>query len=100
MERTKLTFVDNWFDALNSLGVPTSVDPNDGLSAGGYFLPLSIDPNSQTRSDARTAYFDPVSSRGNLHVLANVPVTRILFDTANGLHATGVEVIKLSFQES
>jgi choline dehydrogenase len=78
---------------MNQLGIPTIRDPDAGLSAGGYFLPADIDPNNQTRSDARRSYYDPISSRTNLNVLANSHVTRILFNSSTTpLHATGVEV--------
>jgi choline dehydrogenase len=69
-----------WFEALEALGIPKSLDPNDGSNAGGYFLPLSIDPDQQTRSDARTAYYDPASRRPNFNVITNAQVTRIIFE--------------------
>lgn len=55
------------------------MDPNDGSNAGGHFLPLSIDPDQQTRSDARTSYYDPASGRPNFNVAINALVTRIIF---------------------
>ncbi|KEF61550.1 uncharacterized protein A1O9_03117 [Exophiala aquamarina CBS 119918] len=82
---------DNWFQALQELGIPTSAEPNAGLSAGGYFLPLDIDPNNQTRSDARRAYYDPNIQRGNFNVQPNSQVTRIIFEQGDSLTATGVE---------
>lgn len=45
--------------ANSSLGLPTQFDPNDGTSAGPAFVPTDIDPNNQTRSDARRTYYDP-----------------------------------------
>lgn len=92
----------NWFEALNSLGVGTCLDPNQGLSAGGYFLPISIDPTNQTRSDARRAYHDTAARRPNYHVVTNAQVGRILFNDGStgtrtrarrgALRAVGVEV--------
>ncbi|KAL2429009.1 Dehydrogenase xptC [Exophiala dermatitidis] len=82
---------DNWFAALHELGIPTSAEPNEGLSAGGYFLPLDIDPNNQTRSDARRSYYDPNIARDNFNVQANSQVTRVLFEQGDQLRATGVE---------
>ena len=73
---------DNWFQSLNQLGIPTIFDPNEGLEAGAYFLPSSIDPINQTRSDARRAYFDPYSNRSNLHVLVGSQVTQVLFNAS------------------
>ena len=69
-----------WFDALESLGVEKCTDPNDGTNAGGYFIPLSVDPDNQTRTDARRSYFDPANSRLNLHLAINASASKILFD--------------------
>ena len=65
---------------MNELGVPTAYDPNDGTSAGGFFLPSDIEPTNQTRSDARRTYYDPYCSSPNFNVLVNFQVTQILFD--------------------
>lgn len=54
-------------------------------------MPLDIDPNSQTRSDARRSYYDPNIARGNFNVQPNSQVTRILFEQGDQLRATGVE---------
>lgn len=70
----------NLFAALNYLGVPTQFDPNDGSSAGAAFIPTDLDPNNQTRSDARRTYFDPYISRPNFHVMTGQHVTRILIE--------------------
>ena len=70
----------NLFEGLNSLGIPTQFDPNDGTSAGPALVPTDLDPNNQTRSDARRAYFDPVINRKNFHVITGQHVTRILVD--------------------
>ncbi|ERF75652.1 hypothetical protein EPUS_08805 [Endocarpon pusillum Z07020] len=88
---------DNWFRALNQLGVATVYDPDEGTAAGGYFLASDIQPNNQTRSDARRTYYDPFLGRRNYNVFQNSHVTRILFDNQRqqndhvSLHATGVE---------
>ncbi|KAK4985849.1 hypothetical protein LTR28_002086 [Elasticomyces elasticus] len=68
----------NLFSALNELGVPTAFDPNDGTVAGASFLPFDIDPNNQTRSDARVSYYDPYLARPNLWVSTGQHVTRLL----------------------
>jgi GMC oxidoreductase len=77
----KLTCTDNFFRALHELGVPTVYDPDEGVSAGGYFLASDIHPQNQTRSDARRAYYDPYISRKNYNVIPNSHVTRILFES-------------------
>ena len=63
---------------MNLLGLTTQFDPNDGTSAGPAFVPTDLDPNNQTRSDARRTYFDPCVSRSNFHVITGQHVTRIL----------------------
>ncbi|GAB7361773.1 hypothetical protein MBLNU230_g1817t1 [Neophaeotheca triangularis] len=70
----------HFFDALNELGVPTAYDPNAGDVAGASFLPYNLNPLTQTRSDARRAYFDPVADRPNLSVLTEQFVTQLIFD--------------------
>ena len=70
----------NLFAAMNELGLPTQFDPNDGTSAGPAFVPTDLDPNNQTRSDARRTYYDPYVSRSNFHVITGQHVTRILIE--------------------
>ena len=65
---------------MNQLGLPTQFDPNDGTSAGPAFVPTDLDPNNQTRSDARRAYYDPYVSRSNLQVVTGQHVTRVIID--------------------
>lgn len=70
----------NLFEGLNALGIPTQFDPNDGTSAGPALVPTDLDPNNQTRSDARRAYFDPIVHRENFHVITGQHVTRVLIE--------------------
>lgn len=51
-------------------------------------MPSSISASGQTRSDARTAYLDPMLSRPNLHILTGHTVTRILHGDGLFLNAT------------
>lgn len=74
----------NLFVAMNLLGLPTQFDPNDGSSAGPAFVPTDLDPNNQTRSDARRTYYDPYATRSNFHVVTGQHVTRILIDGVGG----------------
>ena len=67
------------YQALSALGVPTAEDVNDG-TAGITYLPLDLDPVSQTRSTARRAYYDTAASRPNLYVSTGQVVTRVLFE--------------------
>lgn len=53
----------------------------------------TIDPDRQERSYAASAYYLPVRSRSNLHVLTEATVTKVLLDSRDGeLVATGVRV--------
>lgn len=87
---------------MDYLGVPIADDPNEGSVAGGYFLPMDLDPNNMTRSDARLAYYEPYSYRPNFNVQVDKRVTRLLFDNStcddntNGLRVIGVEVSPFS----
>lgn len=56
----------NFFAGLKELGIPTAYDTADGVTAGASFLPLDLDPVTQTRCTARRAYLDPVVARPNL----------------------------------
>ena len=80
---SELTWTVNWFRALNELGTSTVYDPDEGRAAGAYFLPSDIQPENQTRSDARRTYFDPFLARKNYNVLPNAQVTRLLFNDRN-----------------
>ena len=74
----------NLFAGMNFLGLPTQFDPNDGTSAGPAFVPTDLDPNNQTRSDARRTYFDPYAARSNFHLITGQHVTRVLIEGIGG----------------
>jgi len=94
-----------FLEGLQELGIPILTDPNNGSAAGGMLLPYTINPDNQTRSYARTGYFDGfIDSRPNFHVATGQLVIRLLLDTAptiiqrdypEGLWVKGVEVAKL-----
>ncbi|KAL9109480.1 MAG: hypothetical protein Q9227_005815 [Pyrenula ochraceoflavens] len=65
--------------SLEELSVPIVREPNGGILAGGYFLPINTDAVNQTRATSRVSYLDRWSWRPNLNVLTNHQVTRILF---------------------
>ncbi|KXX73255.1 Oxygen-dependent choline dehydrogenase [Madurella mycetomatis] len=84
-----------WVDTIAALGYPASGDPFSGEFRGGYVNALSVDPASRTRSDAATAYFEPVKARPNLHVVMSAHVTKLIFDTSGSApKAVGVQVKK------
>lgn len=88
-----LPVVGRWLPTLENVGIPRCADPLSGEPFGGFITTSSINPSNWTRSEARSAYIDPLPPRTNLHILTNATVTRILFDTsnANNLTATDVE---------
>jgi choline dehydrogenase-like flavoprotein len=70
--------------------------PEDGASGqayGVYYPTHSQDPTTATRSDARTAYYNPVANRPNLHLLTGQQVTRLITQSSSaGARVTAVEV--------
>lgn len=60
--------------------MPIIFDPNRALFVGSTYLPLDIDPNNQTRADARRSYYDPYAHRENFYVSTGQYVTRVIFD--------------------
>lgn len=71
-----------WVDTLAALGYPASSDPFSGEFTGGYINAMSIDPETRTRSDAATAYFEPAKGRPNLHVVTGALAQKIIFDAS------------------
>jgi choline dehydrogenase-like flavoprotein len=59
---------------------------------GTFWTPNSIDNSTKERCHARKAYYDPISSRANLHLLTNTHVDEIIFKKGEEITANGVEV--------
>ena len=97
---------ENFLEGMRKLGYPVDGDLNDGLAVGASVIPSDLSAWNQSRFDARTAYYDPVMARPNLHLLTGHTVTRILHNTttahphrssamtgaSGGILMTGVEV--------
>ncbi|KAI1273001.1 glucose-methanol-choline oxidoreductase-like protein [Xylaria sp. FL0933] len=84
-----------WVDTLAALGHPASGDPLSGQFTGGYINPMTIDPSTRTRSDAATAYLEPVKARKNLQVITNAMAEKLIFDTTGvEPRVTGVQIRK------
>jgi choline dehydrogenase-like flavoprotein len=80
------------FDSWRAEEVPM---PKEGFAdaIGAYWTPNSVDNKTQTRSQARKSYYDPVSSRRNLKLLAGTRVTEIIIDGEESkLVAKGVKI--------
>ncbi|KAA6411678.1 MAG: hypothetical protein FRX48_04959 [Lasallia pustulata] len=83
--------IKNFFRAWHSLGVQTPKDPGNGAAIGAFWGPSSLNPRNETRSDARTAHYDPVAgARPNYHLLTDHAVSKVNF---LGRKATEVEFI-------
>ncbi|KAF4549066.1 GMC oxidoreductase-like protein 1 [Elsinoe fawcettii] len=65
---------------LNELGLPSMADISSGDMSGAAILPLTVDPSTNERSDARTAYLDPFLERPNLNIVTGQTATQILFE--------------------
>jgi choline dehydrogenase-like flavoprotein len=79
------------FTAFQQQGIPFIKEHALGNAVGVFWTPASEDPVKKTRSSSLNAYYDPVSSRSNLKMLAQYQVTQVLFDnslTAQGVQAT------------
>lgn len=67
-----------------------------GDAVGVYWTPTSEDPKKKTRSTSLNAYYDPVSSRKNLRLLAETQVTEVQLNKSNSSNkfkATGVKAV-------
>lgn len=86
------SMVQPFFDAVVSLGTPVNPDPDSGDSWGAFLATSAINAETWQRSSSRTGYLDSIDTeRSNLHVLTGHQVTKVLFDTSNGVTATGVQ---------
>lgn len=43
-------------------------------------MPTDLNPDTQTRADARVSYYDPYRTRENFHVITGQHVTQVLFE--------------------
>ncbi|SCO88110.1 uncharacterized protein FRV6_12237 [Fusarium oxysporum] len=74
------------------LGLPVIGDVNNGTAAGAMILPSSMQPDNQTRFDAREAHFNSASRRYNLHIATNQTVTQLVLDS-NSAHNSSRRVM-------
>ncbi|KAF8242720.1 GMC oxidoreductase [Wilcoxina mikolae CBS 423.85] len=75
-------------DAMKKFRIPNPIDGTNGNAIGALWVSNAINPKSQTRSYAKTAYHDVAARRSNYHLLTQQQVTKILFD--KNKKATGV----------
>lgn len=84
--------------AYKAQGVPLPKEHASGNAVGAYWIPTALQPKTQTRSDARHGYYDPVKSRSNLILAQGKTVNEILFDQGllTGYKAKGVQYVSRS----
>ncbi|KAJ4344337.1 hypothetical protein N0V95_006128 [Ascochyta clinopodiicola] len=80
------------WEAFRAGGYPTPKEHAAGDAIGALWVPTSLEPKTQTRSDARRTYYDSVKSRPNLKLITGVEATEVLFDdlTAKGVQFTNL----------
>ncbi|KAF2628838.1 GMC oxidoreductase [Macroventuria anomochaeta] len=81
--------------AYKAQGVPLPKEHASGNAVGAYWIPTALQPETQTRSDARNGYYDPIKSRSNLILATGKKVNEILFDQGllTGYKAKGVQYV-------
>lgn len=80
---------DHVIHGLSEMGIHLSGDLNTGDPTGAMMVPSSMSPTNQTRSDARTGYFDPAIPRSNLHVITGQTATRLIAGLPGSLAKEG-----------
>jgi choline dehydrogenase-like flavoprotein len=83
--------LDHFKDAFTELDLPFVEEPAAGNAVGHFWCPSSINAKTMTRTSSLYAYYDRVSDRKNLKLLAKHQVTEIIFDKSLG--ATGVKAL-------
>ncbi|KAK3367829.1 GMC oxidoreductase [Podospora didyma] len=83
-----------WRDTWAGLGFPVDNNPMSGNITGAVTYPDSIDPTTKTRSFSGNAYLPSASSRPNFTLWTATLVNKIVFDTSDGIVATGVQYTK------
>ena len=71
--------------------MPFVEEPAAGNAVGHFWSPSSINGKTSTRTSSLYAYYDQVSNRKNLRLLAKHQVTEVTFD--ENLAATGVKAL-------
>ena len=84
-------FAEYWWRTYQMLGLGVDGDPKGGLALGGFSNPIAVNQHTRTRSHAGVAYYKPVASRSNLHVITEALVQKVEFERKDQLVATGLE---------
>ncbi|KAL8823536.1 MAG: hypothetical protein Q9191_005763 [Dirinaria sp. TL-2023a] len=74
-----------WVQTFKTLEHGLQTDPFSGEAVGGYSNPISVDPETKTRSYAANSYLTAAAGRSNLTVVTNAVVQKIVLEaTASG----------------
>ncbi|ORY08612.1 choline dehydrogenase-like protein [Clohesyomyces aquaticus] len=85
-------FQKTCLEAWNGMDIPFIKEGASGSKSGVIWVPNTLDPVNETRSYARTAYYDPIRTRPNYVLLYNTNVQKLVFSTSGPLAAKGVLV--------
>ena len=82
-----------WIETFQNLDCLATGGPLSSDGVGALTTTCAIENRSRERSHAGNAYFQPVRSRPNLHLLTNAVVERILFEKSGNseMVASGVQ---------
>ncbi|KAL2822444.1 hypothetical protein BJX63DRAFT_441117 [Aspergillus granulosus] len=68
----------SWWKAFQALGWPHREDPKKGGGTGPFISPVAVDPATNTRSHAASAYLTPeVRSRASLRIVTGVHIDKL-----------------------
>ena len=83
-----------WIETFKNLGLANSADPLSGNQSGGFTNLSTVKPGVWERSHAGNAYYEPVASRPNLHLITEVMVEKLILEkSASGdVEAKGVYI--------
>ncbi|KAF2466204.1 choline dehydrogenase-like protein [Lindgomyces ingoldianus] len=85
-------FQKTCLEAWKDMDLPFIREGASGSKSGVLWVPNTLDPVSETRSYARTAYYDPIKTRSNYALLYNTNVQKLVFSDSGPLTAKGVFV--------
>jgi choline dehydrogenase-like flavoprotein len=84
----------DYMAAFKGAGAHKPIDGNNGEAYGVTWYANTMDPRTGERTHARNAYYDPISSRSNLHVMLETVVDELVIDGFWNLCARGVKITK------
>jgi choline dehydrogenase-like flavoprotein len=87
--------INDYFAAFKGAGAQR-VDGNNGEAYGAAWYPNTMNPRTGERTHARSAYYDPITTRRNFKVLMETMATEIVFDDSNKLRARGVKITDMT----